>query len=518
MLVGPEPGPELELCADADAGAGSYPSPVLPLLSVLVAAVLMILAFPPYGVLFLAVPALAVLAFGVVRLETGRVAAFAGGLFGFVFVGGLMIWIRNLTVGLADAAWLMLGAFHVPAFAWFGWLAHRVGKERPGIRIPVTVAGWASVFAILRWLPVFSLEWADPGYSMAPLAAATDVSAVIGASGWTVVLALASMGLVLTAESRNPRAAMNGLGLLAVVLVLGATVDLGPDGPDYRLAIVQGNSPCARVGCVDERRLITEGHLDLTRTLPAGEYDLVVWAESSTGFTTDALTNPEWAEAIGAEARRIDTFLLQGTDRPVGSDGFVNANLLFDRSGTPVAEYRKQHPVPFGERVPWRSVFGGLDGMRASDMVSGEGPVVFDLDGVKVGSVISFEGAFGRYAREHAALGAQLLVVATNESSYGEGAAADQLIWMTRMRSAELGLPVVHAAITGASTIIQDGVPGEVSGLYEQAIIEGTVRLRDTEPTPYARYGDWFTALAMLIGGSLWVMTEVRRLSPGAHL
>lgn len=484
---------------------------MFPLVSALVAALLMILAFPPFGVPLLAVLALAVLTVGVRHAASGLRAAVAGGTFGWVFVAGLMAWIRNLTVGPAEVAWIMLALFHVPPFAVFGWTAHRVAGEPSRFRLPITVGAWVGVFALLRWFPVFALEWADPGYTMAPIKAAGDAAALFGATGWTVVLAVASIGLVIGFETRNSRPALNGMGVLALVLAFGAAANFGADGTEYRVAIVQGNSPCPQVGCVDERLLITESHLELTRTLSPGEHDLVVWAESSTGFGTDALTHPEWAEPIGGEARRLGAFLLQGTDRPVGESGFVNANVLFDPEGAIRGEYRKQHPVPFGESVPWRGVFGGISGMRATDMVPGEGPVVFDLDGVKVGSVISFEGAFGRYAREHAALGAQLLVVATNESSYGEGAAADQLIWMTRMRSAELGLDVVHAAITGVSTIIRDGVPGEESGLYEEAIVTGTVHLRDAGPTPYARFGDWLSALAMIIGGSLLVLTEVRR-------
>lgn len=484
---------------------------MFPLVSALVAAVLMILAFPPFGVPLLAVLSLAVLVAGTRRASSGLRAAGAGGLFGFVFVAGLMAWIRNLTVGPAEVAWIMLAIFHVPPFAAFGWVAHRVAREPSRLRLPITVGAWVGVFALLRWLPVFALEWADPGYTMAPIKAAGDAAALFGATGWTVVLAVVSLTLAIGFEIRESRTAINGLGILALVLAIGAAANLGADGPEYRVAIVQGNSPCPQVGCVDERLRITESHLELTRSLSPGDQDLVVWAESSTGFVTDALTHPEWAEAIGDEARRLEAFLLQGTDRPVGSSGFVNANVLFDPTGKIRGEYRKQHPVPFGESVPWRRVFAGIPGMRSTDMVPGEGPVVFDLDGVKVGSVISFEGAFGRYAREHAARGAQLLVVATNESSYGEGAAADQLIWMTRMRSAELGLDVVHAAITGASTIINAGVPGEVSGLYEEAIVAGTVHLRDTRPTPYARYGDWLSAVAMIIGGSVLVLTETRR-------
>ena len=78
-------------------------------------------------------------------------------------------------------------------------------------------------------------------------------------------------------------------------------------------------------------------------------------------------------------------------------------------------------------------------------MIPGEGPVVFDLGNYGLGSVISFEGGFSRYVRSEVADGAGLLVVATNEGSYGTTPASDQFIAITRMRSAETGLDLIHA-------------------------------------------------------------------------
>ena len=88
---------------------------------------------------------------------------------------------------------------------------------------------------------------------------------------------------------------------------------------------------------------------------------------------------------------------------------------------------------------------------------------------------------------------------------------------MTRMRSAELGLDVVHSAITGASTVIRDGVPGEISPLYEQAVVTGTVRARDAGPTPYVRFGDWLSGLAMVVGGAFLTIRMVRSAERRLH-
>ena len=482
----------------------------MPVVLTLLAAGLVVGAFPPFEVPFAAVLGLAALVVALRRVSTARRAAGLGALFGFVFAAGLMVWIRNLNVGLAEVAWVMLAVVHAPFFAAFGWITHHARAESRVAGGAITVAAWLGVFAALRWLPTFALEWADPGYSMAPFEAARDAAALFGATGWTALLAVASVGLALTIETRDRQPAMFGLGVLAVVLVLGVALDPGAAGDEVRVAIVQGNSPCPQVGCVNERERITQMHLDLTSQLEPGAYDLVVWAESSAGFSTDPRLNDDVAAAIGAEARRLDAAFLIGTDRPVEDRWFVNANVFFSPAGEMLNEYRKQHPVPFGERVPARAVFGDLPGMRVRDMLSGEGPTLFPVGDVQVGSVISFEGAFGRYAREHAELGAEVLVVATNESSYGRGAAADQLIWMTRMRSAELGLDVVHAAITGASTIISDGVPGEVTPLYEQAITTGTVLARNAGPTPYTRFGDWLSGTVMVVGAAFLTLRGVR--------
>jgi apolipoprotein N-acyltransferase len=69
------------------------------------------------------------------------------------------------------------------------------------------------------------------------------------------------------------------------------------------------------------------------------------------------------------------------------------------------------------------------------------------------------------------------------------------------MRAAELGIDVVHAAVTGKSTFITEGgVVGETLGLAESDILYGSPRLRTSGPTLYARLGDWMVVLAALAG------------------
>jgi apolipoprotein N-acyltransferase len=114
---------------------------------------------------------------------------------------------------------------------------------------------------------------------------------------------------------------------------------------------------------------------------------------------------------------------------------------------------------------------------------------------------VSWEGSFARFARDEVEAGAELLVVATNQGSYPFSVASDQLIGMTRMRSAELGTDLVHAGVVGRSTIITDsGEVGPVTGLATSEILTGEVQLRTAGPTLFAQFGDWFQWLAVLAG------------------
>ena len=85
-------------------------------------------------------------------------------------------------------------------------------------------------------------------------------------------------------------------------------------------------------------------------------------------------------------------------------------------------------------------------------------------------------------------------MVATNEGSYEFTPVSDQFIGMTRMRSAELGLAVVHSAVTGKSTFITGGEIGEVADFLEEKVIIAELRLSDGTPTLYTSWGDWVQA------------------------
>lgn len=96
------------------------------------------------------------------------------------------------------------------------------------------------------------------------------------------------------------------------------------------------------------------------------------------------------------------------------------------------------------------------------------------------------------------------MVVATNEASYGLTPASDQFIGMTRMRAVENGVPVIHAAVTGKSTVIDSrGELSPTTQLGAQEILsEGIVPGRTR--TLYSYVGDLVLYLVAVLGIVMW--------------
>lgn len=476
-----------------------------PALLVVAGAVVSTLAFPPYGPGLLVVVGAALFLWALRLVRTPAHGFWAGFAHGTLFIGSLMWWLSRLhpaALALAPLQGLFFGAF--------GWWLARQKHRSPLAWFGLAVGGWALMELARYRIPFGGMEWGAAGYALSDSAATRYPAAVIGASGLTILVVAVASALALVATRRPDRRLWWVAAAVAAIYGLSALVSAPASGDPLQVALVQGSTPCPFEHCPPNERLGTfRQHLELTQGLEAGTVDLVVWSESSMGsVNADPVQSTEVLEALAAETSRLDAWLLAGTDRPLDDETWVNANVLIDPSGEIVGEYRKQLPIPFGEYIPLRAFFTRLiDELYRvpRDMIPGDKPVVFDLDGVGLGSVISWEGGFSRFARAHVQAGAELLVVATNNDSYGPGApTSDIFIGMTRMRAVELGLDVIHAAVSGKSVLIgPDGeFTSEITGSGVQAVVQGTVTPR--APSIYSRAGDVLMLGAALAGIALW--------------
>lgn len=473
-------------------------------------------AFAPYGLWWLLPVAVAGLTLACTGANAGRGAlvGLAGGL-GFFLA--LLDWIQ--VVG--TDAWLGLSLLQ--ALFWAGLGA--------GLAVVAGLPGWP-LWASGVWVLVEALRSVVPwgGFPWGRLAHALVDSAFLGfvhlggvtllsAVGATVGTLLA--GLVLAASERDVR---RGTG--AVVLV-GALVGVGvgagalvmppPVTGTATAAIVQGNVPRLGLDFFGQREAVLSNHLEATRALAEDvrtgrvpQPDLVLWPENSSDI--DPFSDPTVRARIDAAVADVGAPTLVGV-LVATEDGtqVENTAIVWDPVTGAGERYVKRHPVPFGEYIPGRAllspIIGRLDRIPR-DMRAGDVPGVLTLGPAEAGVVICFEIAYDAEVRDTVTSGAQMLVVQTNNATYGRTGQPDQQFDISRLRAVEHGRDVLVASTSGISAVIRaDGTVEQVTEEFTQEVLVDTVDLRDdlAWATRSGRVVSWLLAglgVAGIIGGA----------------
>lgn len=439
--------------------AGSMPVPMR-WVGALVSGVLMAVAFPPVGWWWAAVLSVAVstvATFGAsLRLSVGL-----GMLAGLGFFAPLLSW---MTVVGADA-WIGLTALCASWWALLFAAQSLVQRLRPW---PLLVpALWVASEALRGGVPLGGFPWGRIAFAQVdgPLLPAAGV---LGAAGLGFVAAALGatlgFGLVVARQGSAARRRLLVPTAGVVVVALSAWAAPGVASPaasheTLQVAIVQGGTPGVGLSAMGERRAVLASHVAQTRLLArdGAPPDLVVWPENSTDI--DPFADAQAYDDIAGAVRGVGAPVLVGAVVAAsdGSDRVANTGVLWSPASGPGARYVKQHPVPFGEYVPFRDILDRFIGRLAlvpRDFVAGTAPGVFRVRGVELGVVICFEVAYDSIVRDTVAAGGRVLVVQTNNATYGGTSQLDQQVNMSRFRAVEFGVPVLVAATSGISAVV----------------------------------------------------------------
>ncbi|MFN2544061.1 MAG: apolipoprotein N-acyltransferase, partial [Actinomycetota bacterium] len=259
-------------------------------------------------------------------------------------------------------------------------------------------------------------------------------------------------------------------------------------------------------------RRVALDHVRLTFELADGNRpDLVVWPENA--LDVDPLHHAALRESITGVIQAVNAPLMAGAVVR-GRDGrYRNQLLYYSSSGRVVGRYSKMHLVPFAEYVPYRPVLGWVQSLRTvhRELVPGDGIRLFDVHGVAVGTPICFENTFPGLVRRFVNAGAGILVVTTNDSSFGTSPASREHVIMSELRAVENGRWVVQAAVSGISAIIDPhGNVLKRTPMFSPAILRARVP-SSTATTFYTRTGDWFPWLAGAVAASILVALLLKR-------
>jgi apolipoprotein N-acyltransferase len=182
---------------------------------------------------------------------------------------------------------------------------------------------------------------------------------------------------------------------------------------------------------------------------------------------------------------------------------------------TVLGRYDKIHLVPFGEYIPLRRLLFFLDKLVAGigDFRSGEAYTVMAIPQGRFAVLICFEGIFPDLVRHFVRHGAQFLVNITNDAWFGYSPASYQHLSMVVFRAVENRLPIVRAANTGISAVIDPtGRLSQQTDLFVRTWIKARITPAGGRATFYTRWGDLFAYGCILVTAvSLgWGMVRLR--------
>ncbi len=437
---------------------------------------------------------------------------------GYFLVG--LHWVGHaFLVDAARFGWMMPIALFVLAggMALYSGLAAALAVRfsPPGWRRLVALALFWGLSEWLRGTLLTGFPWLLIGHVWAAGDGSLQAAAYFGASGLGLltVFAAATPALVLTAWPGQRRRALLlcglALGLVGLIVLAGAL--RLPDGPVamndvVRLRLVQGGIPQADKWRPElrDRHLARYMRLSLGRDVAGRrpQFTHLIWPETATPFF---LTNDPVRRDIIAQALPPHTTLISGTPRAGvrrnNQRELYNSIATLSNSGETSVVYDKSHLVPFGEYLPFRDLLSrfGIDKLAhgAVDFSTGSAADAVSLPKLPpFRPLICYEIIFPREIMPSTNGPApQWLLNLTNDAWFGEGFGPRQHIDIARIRAAEFGLPVVRAANTGISAVIDPygritkSLPLKASGVIDNGL---PLPLPNT---PYRLLGDGIFAV-----------------------
>jgi apolipoprotein N-acyltransferase len=521
------------------------------------------LALPPtniWPVPFITFPILVWLVDGAAAGRLGGVlaAASAGWWFGFGYFLAGLFWVGHaFLVDAKTFGWLLpFAVIALPAgmavYTALGLALARLIWTRGATR----VLALAVALTLAEWLRghLFSgFPWNAYGYALISPLWLAQGAALLGLWGLTfLAVAVFASPAVLAddrADTRRPWLAPALAVVVIAALAAYGAIRLATTPTSYvegvRLRIMQPNLQQDEKFNYAQKQQVMSRYLALSdrssgpQSTGVRDATHLIWPESAFPFF---LTREADALAQIAALLPQGTVLITGAIRPPETAPNVpvtrayNSVYAIDHDGSILSVYDKVHLVPFGEYLPFQrlleqlglvqltNVRGGFiaGDRRRNQHVPGAPDflplvcyeIVFPGDAVPrserpgwlydhVGRYVGWPFVAGSGERPG------WLLNLTNDGWFGASAGPYQHFQQARVRAIEEGLPLVRAANTGISAVVDPlgrvikSLPLGTEGVLDAPLPQGIA------PTPYARAGDGTAGL--LVGlAFLWVMRSRR--------
>jgi apolipoprotein N-acyltransferase len=479
---------------------------------VLLAGICLGLSWQPYGWWPLLLVGIA--SFTLAVRATRPLTAFGlGYLFGLAMLALAVSWVHVLGTWVAVALIVFMSLF----FGLLGLATTLVGRLRwwP----VVTACCWVLIEYAYSRIPFGGFGWTRIAYAVVdtplagffPIIGVAGVSFVVALVGQLIAWAvLALLRTVPSSRLTRPVRVITAMAAIVIIGLLGAALRLYQVEPaaaaagSVRVGIVQGNIPGRGIEAMGRARSVTNNHLSETINLMTKvrlgqepEPDFLLWPENSTDI--DPTVDPITRQTVQAAAKVANRPILVGAVmQGPGPGERQTAALWWDSDRGVQDRYDKQNLVPFGEWIPFRAQLLPLIPLLqqvGAQSVPGTGPGVLDGTAggrpIKIGDAICFELAYDQTIYGSVIGGAQVMMVQSNNATYGGTGQIEQQFAITRARAMETRREIAVATTNSVSGFItRDGAVATRTQEFtaQSMVVEMPLR---SALTPALRVAPW---------------------------
>ena len=468
------------------------------------------LAFAPYYISPILFITLGFLFHRINTTARAMPAATAGFWFGFGLGAVSLSWLSNaLMIDDGRFGWLIpfaVGGMGL-LFGIFGAIPAALAvRFVAGYR---RLVAWAALMVLFEWVRSWigtGFPWNLMGYvwnKYPELIQSASLWGVYGVS-FCVIFLYALPGLL-------PRKKPLLYAIAGIALLFGAGFWRLYDAKDdvvlgVHLRIVQPNIPQT----LKWDKESGEKHYGRLLTLSREKNDVithVIWPESAVQFLVNI--NEAQRVRLMSAVRQGGTLIMGGMRGDAATRQVANSIFILDDMAEIVGFYDKSHLVPFGEYTPLRGIlpFDKIVPFE-TDFMEGAGIATLHVPKAPpVSPLVCYEVIFpGRVVRKTPRPG--WIINVTNDGWYGASAGPHQHLALAQMRAVEEGLPVVRAANTGISAVIDPH--GRIIArldLDAQGVLDADLP-QPLPPTLYARLGN---AVPLTLGALLLLAVSRRK-------
>jgi apolipoprotein N-acyltransferase len=446
---------------------------------------------------------------------------------GILWYGGTCYWIYDtmrqfggLSAPLALLALFLfccyLGLYH----GAFGLLLSLLVRTLQDSRRALVAAPFLWVALELARTRITGFPWNLLGIAQVDNTALCRIASATGVYGVSFEILLVNVAFAAAfLIPRRKRGSMLVAALAAAaVLQAGRLIEAPASKADRAASLVQVNVPVAanwtpayfQQTLNELIELTTKSVVNNQQPNPSQpnplqtKIDLIVWPESPAPFFTN---DQRFRNTISEMARSTGAWAV------IGALGTANASAggttsqpsnsaaLISPTGEWTARYDKIHLVPFGEYVPFPTLFSFAAGLtqEVGAFQRGSSRQPMSAGDEQLGVFICYESIFPDEVRQFANDGAQVFVNISNDGWYGDSGAYAQHLKQTRMRAIENDRWILSDTDTGVTASIDPW--GRIVARIPRKERTALVAPYALSPvtTFYSRHGDWFAYLCAII-------------------